>query len=152
MAMGKKTPPQQGNQMDQKKYFMTIGNRNWVFSVKDKDDKVITLVKASDRAIVRHVKIKGDANPFDPQWDAYFEDRIGRQMTTNPAEKKKLARHWRERDGNCQNNNEAITSQTRWTLRYIVPRSLGGPDTFSNRVLVHQSCHGYINAKELVAI
>ena len=148
----KRRHPTKGARWIKKKYFMTLGNRNWVFGAKDKDGKLVTLVKASDTAIVRHVKIKGDANPFDPQWEAYFEDRIGRQMTTNPADRKKLARHWREQDGNCQHCGEAITSQTGWTLQYIVPRSRGGPDTFSNRVLVHQSCRGLIHAQRLEAV
>ncbi len=148
----KRRHPRKGAKWIKKKYFMTIGPRNWVFGAKDKDGKVVTLVKASDTAIVRHVKIKGDANPFDPQWEAYFEDRIGRQMAANPADRKKLVRHWREQHGNCQYCGEAITSQTGGTLQYIVPRSLGGPDTFSNRVLVHQSCHGLIHAQRLVAV
>ena len=31
--------------------------------------------KLSDIPIIRHVKIKSDANPFDPQWDNYFDSR-----------------------------------------------------------------------------
>ncbi len=148
----KRRHPNKGAKWIKKKYFMTIGNRNWVFGTKDKDGKVITLVKASDTAIVRHVKIKGDANPFDPQWNAYFEDRIGHQMMTNPTDHKKLIRHWREQDGNCQHCGEAITSQTRWTLSSSFPRSHRGPDTFSNRVLIHQSCHGLVHAQRLEAV
>ena len=29
----------------------------------------------ADIPIVRHVKIRKDANPFDPQWDMYFVGR-----------------------------------------------------------------------------
>ena len=148
----KKRHPNKGAKWITKKYFMAIGDRNWVFGAKNKDGKLVTLVKASDTAIVRHVKIKGGANPFDPEWDAYFEDRIGRQMMTNTGNREKLVRHWREQDGNCQHCGEAITSQTRWTLQYIVPCSHGGPDNSSNRVLVHQSCHGLIHAQRLEAV
>ena len=52
---------------------------------------------------------------------------------------------------NCQSCGEAITSQSGGTLEYIVPRSRSGPETFSNRVLVHQSCHGLIHAQRLEA-
>ncbi|MDA8271225.1 MAG: hypothetical protein M0Z39_07450 [Actinomycetota bacterium] len=45
---------------------MTIGNRNWAFGAEDKNGRLVTLVKASDTPIVRHAKIKGDANAFDP--------------------------------------------------------------------------------------
>ena len=89
----KRRYPNKGAKWITKKYFMTIGDRNWVFGAKDKDGKLVTLVKASVTAIVRHVKIKGDANPFDPEWDAYFEDRIGRQIMTNTGNREKLVRH-----------------------------------------------------------
>jgi RNA-directed DNA polymerase len=60
------------------KYFKTDNNRKWVFQdscqVKGKT-KVFTLKKMADIPIVRHVKIKKDANPFDPLWDAYFLNR-----------------------------------------------------------------------------
>jgi RNA-directed DNA polymerase len=33
------------------------------------------LVNPVETKIHRHLKIKGEANPFDPHWRAYFEDR-----------------------------------------------------------------------------
>ena len=33
------------------------------------------LAKASDTPIRRHIKIRKDANPFDPNWTEYFEER-----------------------------------------------------------------------------
>jgi len=148
----KRRHPNKGARWIKKKYFMATGMRNWVFGCKDKDDNIATLVKASDTAIVRHVKIKGDANPFDPEWNAYFEDRIGRQMGLKAGNRKKLVHLWREQNGNCQSCGEAITSQTRWTLQHIVPRVLGGSDTLSNRVLVHENCHRLVLAQRLKAV
>jgi len=60
------------------KYFKSENNRKWVFqgSCKMKDTKkVFTLKKMADIPIVRHVKIKKDANPFDTEWYNYFENR-----------------------------------------------------------------------------
>jgi hypothetical protein len=65
-----------------KRYFLTLGNRNWVFGAKVKDDRgglvVKKLLKAKDTPIRKppHIKIKGDANPFDPSWEAYFAKRL----------------------------------------------------------------------------
>ena len=144
--------PNKGARWIKKKYLITPGNRNWVFGAKDKDGKMVTLVKASDTAIVRHVKIKGDANPFDPGWNAYFEDRIGAQMKLKAGNRKKLVHLWREQNGNCQRCGDAITSQTGWTLQDIAPRIIGGFDTLSNRVLVHENCHGLVDAQNLKAV
>jgi RNA-directed DNA polymerase len=35
----------------------------------------LKLARASDTKIRRHLKIRADANPFDPRWQDYFADR-----------------------------------------------------------------------------
>ena len=63
------------------RYFHTIGSRRWVFAVKKNggDQRLanvwVKLAKAADTKIRRHVKIKADANPYDPEWRSYFRDR-----------------------------------------------------------------------------
>ncbi len=61
-----------------KKYWMN-GSKPWTFStkVKDKNGKprLYELVKAASINIVRRVKIRGEANPFDPEYNAYFRRR-----------------------------------------------------------------------------
>ena len=61
-----------------KKYFKTVNKRAWTFTGiwKEEDtEQVFTLKRLADIPIVRHVKVKKDANPFDPQWFAYFAER-----------------------------------------------------------------------------
>lgn len=61
------------------KYFRTIGNRKWCFfaTQKTEDDGaiVIDLLHASMVKIVRHIKIRGNANPYDNGWQEYFSKR-----------------------------------------------------------------------------
>jgi RNA-directed DNA polymerase len=60
------------------KYFKTEINRKRVFKdtlERNGDKQIFTLKKLVDIPILRHVKNKCDANPFDSQWDAYFEKR-----------------------------------------------------------------------------
>jgi len=60
------------------KYFKSVYGRNWVFKdsfVLNGVKQIFILKKLADIPIFRHVKIKSDANPFDPQWNAYFEFR-----------------------------------------------------------------------------
>ncbi len=56
--------------------------RDWIFStkVKDKSNKTkqLDLLTAGYVKIVRHVKIRGDANPFDPKYTKYFKMRDAR--------------------------------------------------------------------------
>lgn len=57
------------------KYFRRVGVRDWMFFDKGnvaKNISEIELFRASDVSIKRHIKIKGDANPYDPLWTEYF--------------------------------------------------------------------------------
>ena len=57
------------------KYFKSVEFRNWVFAVNDEKGKLVKLVSASKTKIVRHVKVKSDANPYLREWDDYFKQR-----------------------------------------------------------------------------
>lgn len=63
------------------KYWRTLGRRSWVFAADtgertSKGQPVwVTLARASAVRILRHRKIKKEANPFDPRWRGYFEER-----------------------------------------------------------------------------
>ena len=61
------------------RYFRTIGNRNWCFFATQKtvggEAKVIDLLYMSTVKIVRHIKIRGIANPYDSRWQKYFSKR-----------------------------------------------------------------------------
>jgi RNA-directed DNA polymerase len=56
------------------KYFKSASYSKWVFFGKTsgKKGKDVHLVKAVRTLIDRHVLIKGDANPYDDEWDKYF--------------------------------------------------------------------------------
>jgi RNA-directed DNA polymerase len=62
-----------------KKYFRSQGLRNWIFFARSHDRKgnviLLDLFKAAAVPIKRHVKIKGEANPYDPAFKDYFERR-----------------------------------------------------------------------------
>ncbi len=53
--------------------------RIWVFSCLSKDKKgnkiILKLLKPSFTELVRYIKIKGQANPFDTEYKYYFEMR-----------------------------------------------------------------------------
>lgn len=70
--------PTKGAGWVRQKYFHTEGSQNWVFAVETKvngSTQRLRLFRASTIPIVRHVKIRGMANPFDPAWLSYFARR-----------------------------------------------------------------------------
>ena len=65
--------PNKGESWVKRKYFPKVGSRKWTFA--SQNGKGPALVKASDTPIVRHVKIKGQAHPFNPNWTSYLKER-----------------------------------------------------------------------------
>ena len=72
-----------------RKYFKSVGTRQWVFSVsirsKDGRKQIKSLQFATDVAIQRHVKIRCKAHPFDPAFTTYFQQRQSRKVRRVPA-------------------------------------------------------------------
>lgn len=134
------------------KYFMRDGSRNWVFGTTVEDDKgerkVVKLVKASDTPIKRHVKIKGAANPYDPEFETYFEERLGLTMKENLKGRNSLLCLWYAQDGLCPNCGEKITKDTGWNIHHILPKAQGGEDKMTNLELLHPNCHRQVHSRD----
>jgi RNA-directed DNA polymerase len=58
-----------------RKYFPLFRGVEWNFSCKDEDGKQLILYKAQAMPIQRHIKIKGNANPYAKEWHDYFDRR-----------------------------------------------------------------------------
>ncbi len=70
--------PTKGAGWVRQKYFHAEGSRNWIFAAETKVNgttKRLRLFRAMTIPIVRHVKIRSTANPFDPAWTSYFARR-----------------------------------------------------------------------------
>jgi RNA-directed DNA polymerase len=71
-----------------KRYWHRLGGRRWSFAVlagsnAQRNRSVVAwLADPSKTPIRRHVKVKLDANPFDPHWCGYFEDRKRLKQTS----------------------------------------------------------------------
>ena len=90
----KRRHPNKSKTWIRNKYFTKVGNRNWTFfsrhSKKNIKDEDIKLKKAFDTPIVRHVKIKAEANPYDTKFSEYFKIRFWRnRMQRNRAARKR---------------------------------------------------------------
>ena len=130
------------------KYFAAIGDRQWIFQ-GEHDNKTYTLIQAAHTHFKPHTKIKGDANPFDLQWEPYFEHRLDVKMADNLKGRRQLLRLWKQQNGICPVCQQKITKITGWNNHHILQRTLGGPDTNENRVLLHPNCHQQIHSQHL---
>lgn len=77
--------PRKGKRWVMHKYFTSSGTWRFHCMIKDKAGitKSLYLKHASDTHIRRHKKIRSDANPFDPCYSKYFEQR-NKERKTRP--------------------------------------------------------------------
>ena len=138
------------------RYFIRQGLRHWVFGTmiagEDGERKLVKLVYASDTPIRRHTKIKGEANPFDPAWEQYFEGRLSLTMKDNLRGRTKLLYLWSAQKGKCPSCGETISKETGWNVHHILEKARGGSDAMSNLVLLHPNCHRQIHSREVGAL
>ena len=135
------------------KYFARRGNRDWSFFGEICDDEgrpsKVWLYYAKSTPIKRHVKVRGEANPYDPAYETYFEDREGAHMLDTFRGTRTLRYLWHEQNGLCPVCNTKITRITGWRLHYCVPRLLGGSRSAVNRLLLHPECHDRVHRQRL---
>lgn len=112
----------------------------------------LPLYSLADMKIVRHVKVKGDYNPFHPDWVAYGEKlRVQRMGDTIWSVQR--ASLWFDQGGKCALCEQEIDmADESMDDHHIVYRQLGGSDALSNRVLLHPICHRRVHALGLKVI
>jgi len=115
---------------------------NWVFvGKKNVNDKVVGnfLPYLSWVTSKKHVKIKSNESPFNPDSSIYWNNRMDK-YSPFPTGIRYLLRMQR---GKCTLCGEKFTMQdsSSWEIDHKIPRSTGGPNTYTNLQLVHRSCH-----------
>ena len=149
----KRRHPKKSRRWIKDKYFGTIGGRHWVFqgTVVGREGVIdpVQLFAASSTPIQRHNKVKGEANPYDPTWEPYFEERLGVKMAGTLVGRWTLRLLWKDQGGICPVCHQKITTVTGWHNHHILWRTHGGKDTIENRVLVHPNCHQQIHSQGL---
>jgi RNA-directed DNA polymerase len=135
------------------KYFERRRDRDWTFFDETCDDEgrpnKVWLYNAKSTPIKRHVKVKGEANPYDPTYETYFEEREGAHMLDTFRGTRTLRFLWHEQRGLCTLCNTKITRITGWRLHYCVPRVKGGSTGATNCVLLHPECHDRVHRQRL---
>ncbi len=139
--------PQKSKDWVKRKYFPQEGARTWRFGVREKgtqSDGRWThrwLALASQIRIQRHVKVKGQANPFDPIWEAYFEARTRAKMLRTLAGRQRLLNLWKRQKGKCPMCRNLITQETGWHRHHLVAKGQSGREAWANLMLLHPNCH-----------
>ena len=134
-----------------RKYFVQRGDRLWVFrgELPNRDGRPtpIYLVQVSRLRVRRHIKIRGDANPYDPSWEPYLEQRWQAQMRDSETGTRQMRLLWRVQAGRCSVCNQKITLESGWHVHHNSWRVYGGSDRLDNLSLLHPHCHRQLQAR-----
>jgi RNA-directed DNA polymerase len=138
------------------RYYTTQGARQGVFCankyvakgrirVKPREDEAgreivyPTLFRLESVPIVRHVKIRGEAHPFDRRFEEYLEQRW--------RDAQGASLNWLERRlftlqaGRCPRCGERLEARETWDIHHLIFRVHGGDDALENLELLHLNCH-----------
>jgi RNA-directed DNA polymerase len=126
-------------------YFPTVERRSWVFTGtvvgRGGTAEAVHLVRAGAVSIRRHVKVRGDAHPYDPAWEPYYEERLLARMQDEQTGRWLVRVLWADQDGRCPGCQDKITPETGWAVHHREWRVFGGTDELANLELWHPNCH-----------
>ncbi|NES83709.1 MAG: group II intron reverse transcriptase/maturase [Moorea sp. SIO2B7] len=134
-AWAKRRHPNKNRHWIANKYWKSKGTRNWVFQTEIKGEE-ITLVRHSDTAITRYVKVKQDRSPDDGGL-IYWSARMGK----NPNCTHQRAKLLKRQSGKCTECGLTFRDNDIMEIDHIIPISRGGKRRTDNLQLLHRHCH-----------
>jgi RNA-directed DNA polymerase len=117
------------------KYFKTVKGDNWVFATREGKNP-LRLMKHQSTEIKRHVKVKGNASPYDGDW-IYWSTRMGE----HPEVSVRVATLIKRQKGKCAHCENYFKDGDSLEVDHIIPKSKGGKNEYKNWQLLHRHCH-----------
>jgi RNA-directed DNA polymerase len=137
------------------KYFIRKDNRDWVFFGDTPEGTRLTLFSLAAIKIERHVKVKNGANPYDPSWQPYFDQRDRGHVRGSLMHTNVVKRLWQRQEGCCPVCGQPLGSHSEWGVfridwntHHIEPKAKGGSDDIANLALCHAACHRQHHARQ----
>lgn len=114
-----------------------VSKDKWLLT--DPNNHENQLIRMSWTKIERHIKIKQNHSPFDASLKEYFEKRDKKEFDKeNTFAKRKLAKKSKYK---CRVCHESLVGDEPLEANHIIPKIIGGRDTYENLELLHKSCH-----------
>ena len=135
-AWAKRRHPTKSGRWVSKKYWHSQGGDNWVFATKKEGSTLLRLLDHADTPIVRHVKVNGEASPYDANL-VYWSTRMG----NNPEMPSKVSKLLKKQKGKCAHCDLFFRESDVIEVDHKIPRSQGGKDFYDNWQLLHRHCH-----------
>jgi RNA-directed DNA polymerase len=133
-AWANRRHPSKGREWVAKKYWQTIGESNWNFATKGKVP--LRLLGHDEIPIIRHVKVKCEASPYDGNL-VYWSSRLG----NNPEMPTRVSKLLKRQKGKCAYCDMFFIENVVLEIDHRIPISQGGKDSYDNWQLLHRHCH-----------
>lgn len=123
-----------------KRYFKPdysgVSKDKWILT--DPHNEKTQLFKMSWIPIVRHEVVKYKNSPDDASLKEYFQKRDKKEfIRDNVLSRRKLAKQGNYK---CRICKQSLVGEEELKINQIVPKKLGGAESYSNLELLHQSC------------
>ena len=132
----KRRHPKKGKQWIVQKYFRRVGTRSWTFCATTKDGFDLKLIYATDTSITRYLKTKSEATPFNPIWNAYFEERDSLRMVRELKGRNKINFLYKTQKGIYPVCNEKLTIEKGFRIH-----NYQSSNYKEIQMLLHTDCH-----------
>lgn len=124
-----------------KRYFKPdyngISKDKWILT--DPKTTSIQLIKMSWIPIERHIMVKFDNSPDNPNLKQYFEQRDEKEFNaSNVLQRQKIAKSQKYK---CRICGQSLIGNEELETNHIVPEKVGGKSHYYNFELLHNSCH-----------
>jgi RNA-directed DNA polymerase len=121
------------------RYFPHDRGKSWRFTDPGTGTQILRIQEAVKPQ--RHIKVKGDANPFDPAWEAYFQPRD--RHLTRQASSPGRANILKQQNGLCPVCRQVI--QPEEALERHHRDGHHQHNHLVNLVLLHPNCHHQVH-------
>jgi RNA-directed DNA polymerase len=134
--------PHKGRRWIANKYWHVQEGKGWHFSSQE-----ATLWKHGQAHVQNHIKVKGQASPYDGNL-LYWSQRL----TTHPMFNGVKGALLRKQQGKCRWCGLLFQDTDVIEIDHLTPKSLGGGEELSNKCLLHRHCHDERHARKTTGI
>jgi Group II intron, maturase-specific domain/HNH endonuclease len=147
----KRRHPNKSTKWVKDKYFKTINNVKWRFATTVRNrrgkEKDLVLFDIAYTPIVRHIKVKGDVSPDNPEIKEYWEKRRKKHGKSYWEKNSKLYNVAENQGWKCPICGKHLFNDEGIETHHIVPVKDGGSDDTENLIHLHVACHKQEHSK-----
>ena len=147
----KRRHPSKAKKWVKNRYFKRYKGVDWTFMCigtgRNGKDKTYTLYNISSTPIIRHIKVKGQSSPDDPELVEYWQKRQQKYGKSHWAKGSKYEAVAKKQNWKCPVCGDSLFNDEEIETHHIVPVKEGGSDDADNLIHLHKPCHKQVHSK-----